>query len=172
MKKIITLILLLCTFTLLLSSCGSNKIEKPEDTNLEYWLLDKPDIDNWTKVAFETENMYLAKGYKGSTTYENGETSIPECYVAYYVNKYPYTDLGSSKITKIKITDPGVSVWGLNINSTREEIIAVAERLNCKLNTEDENRITFIFEKIWVTVQYGDFIEINAHVPTFMHYLK
>ena len=43
--RIIALILLLCTVTLMFSSCGSEKIEKPEDTNLEYWLLDKLGIE-------------------------------------------------------------------------------------------------------------------------------
>lgn len=42
MKKLIALLLLLCTLTLALSSCGGEKIEKPEDTNLEHWLLDRP----------------------------------------------------------------------------------------------------------------------------------
>ena len=50
MKKIVALILLLCTVTLMFSSCGSEKIEKPEDTNLEYWLLDKLDTDSCTEI--------------------------------------------------------------------------------------------------------------------------
>ena len=127
--RIIALILLLCTFTLVLSSCGSEKIEKPEDTNLEYWLLDRPNKKEWTKLWGDgLTNTYLAEGYEPVLN-QYGNLSRPEHAVVYFTENYPIEEIGIKKITGIYITDPKIHVWGLTVNSTREEVVEVMGKM-------------------------------------------
>ena len=175
MKKLIALLLLLCTFTLVLSSCGEKKIEKPEDTNLEYWLWEPLNIDECTEIysGSNKSKLYLAKGYDAVTS-ENGNLIAPKSAVTYTLLKYPYTDLGVMRIMKIEITDPNVYVWGLNINSTREEIIDAMHKagLDSKIHIDLEDCIVFIYEKNWITFYYGKFVSIKSEWKTLSHYLK
>ena len=160
MKKIIALTLLLCTLTLLLSSCGSNKdvkIEKPEDTNLEYWLLDRPDKNNWIKLDSPSD-AYLAQGYEAIID-ENGEKSLPEQAVFFYLSHYPTAEIGIKIIDSIHITDPNVYVWGLTFNSTKEEIKEVMKVMGFNVEigkyhcTAEKDNYRFI-------IRYGKKIEI------------
>lgn len=118
MKKLIALLLLLCMLTLALSSCGSVKIEKPEDTNLEYWLFDKPNEENLTLLQSDgSYKRYLAPG---SEHIEGNPGYVSNC-VYYETTRTSIGLMNRNRICKIIITDPEVTVWGLTINSTYEE---------------------------------------------------
>ena len=177
MKKLIALTLLLCTLALMFSSCGNNvKIEKPEDTNLEYWLWEKLNTDECTELYYGEEGVltgYLANGYEAINK-PNGYLTAPESAVVYWLTRYPYTDLGVMRIMRIDIADPNVYVWGLNINSTREEIIDAMHNagLDSKIYIDKDDSIVFIHEKNWITFHYGKFIHITANWKTLSHYLK
>ena len=167
MKKLIALLLLLCTFTLVLSSCGEKKIEKPEDTNLEYWLLESADMHGCTKIQSKhpcTES-FLSKSYEAILD-EDGNWIAPDKAVVYNVENYPYKDLeiGTKKISCIKITDPNVYVWGLTINSSREEIVEILDKLGYKIYAERPDiSISFRLDSDddWhIFIKYGEFIEI------------
>lgn len=170
MKKLIALLLLLCTLTLLLSSCGSKKIEKPEDTNLEYWLLEKLDTDGCTELnAYigSKVKFYLAKGYNAIVT-EKGNLDAPESAVVYTIRKYPYTDWGVLwRISSIGITDPNVYVWGLTINSTREEFINVMTSLGFEFKSENEKYISFSLNKTIISLSYYKQLSIYYDIPAF-----
>ena len=142
MRKLFSLLLLLSMLTLMFSSCGSNKdvkLEKPEDTNLEYWLLYNPYNKNWTELPnkYCHENFmwksYLAQGYEPVID-EDGNLSAPQHCVIYSTGNYPLSDMGLKRITSISITDPQVSVFGLTINSTREEIDEVMTKNGFEVN--------------------------------------
>ena len=66
MKKLIALTLLFCTLILMFSSCGNNvKIEKPEDTNLEYWLGEVIDNNSLIELsAHYFEREYISPKYE------------------------------------------------------------------------------------------------------------
>ena len=159
MKKIIALTLLLCTFALLLSSCGGNKdvkIEKPEDTNLEYWLLDSPNKREWTKLYEDIlGGTYLANGYEAVLNESDNllyPKHAPEHSVIYSTENYPIEEIGIKKITGIYITDPEIYVWGLTVNSTREEVVEVMEKmgfeerhLGSDIYVGDKGQYTVIF---------------------------
>jgi hypothetical protein len=115
MKRLVALLLLLCTFVLFLSSCGDQSaIAKPEDTNLEYWLFDKPDKDNMTEIlSNHMQVRYIAAGYT--------EESQGGC-VYYETHRYSNRVIGKHKIDVIIIEDPEVTMWGIDINSSYEEI--------------------------------------------------
>ena len=175
--KLIALLLLLCTVTLMFSSCGNDvKIEKPEDTNLEYWLWESLNIDECTELYYGGEGVlrdYLAKEYEAVNS-PQGNLVAPESAVVYSLTRYPYTDLGVMRIMKIAITDPNVYVWGLNINSTRKEIIDAMNKagLATDIYIDDEQSIVFACEKNRITFHYGKFIHITANWQTLSHYLK
>ena len=128
MKKTVVLLLLLCIFALMFSSCSVYpELPMPKDTNLEYWLLYNPYNKNWTELpnGYWMEDFYgksyLAQGYEPIID-EDGNLSAPEHCVIYSTGNYPLSDKGVKRIMSIRITDPQVSVFGLTINSTREEI--------------------------------------------------
>ena len=165
--RMIALILLLCTVTLMFSSCGSEKIEKPADANFEYWILDKPDMSNCTELYISGNKVhhYLDNGYKAEVS-ENGNLVAPKVAVIYCVHKYPFTDWGVVwRIDSIRVTDPNVSVWGLTINSTREEFVEVMIDLGFEFHSEGEKYICFSFDKNYVGLRYGERITISYDIP-------
>ena len=178
MKKLIALTLLLCTLVLLLSSCGSRnavKIEKPEDTNLEYWLLDSSDMGDCTQIycgdPFAEE--FLANDYEVMVD-EKGRLIEPNESVVYRIEMYPYRDLqyGTKRISQIRITDPDVYVWGLTINSTREEIIETLEKVGYEIHQDFEKSISFTIEMQWfVYIRYGEQISIS-HDTYYLYHLE
>ena len=167
MKKLIALLLLLCMFTLVLSSCGEKKIEKPEDTNLEYWLLDFVDKENLTLIIdLYAEEHYLAKGYEPIID-ENGDLQPPEKCVMYYAMNYPLLDLGIKAISTIIITDPEVYVWGLTINSTKEEVQSVLEN-NGFVVSSSGDKIIANFGRYKIGVRIGKRIIVGYNPPSII----
>ena len=155
--KIVALILLICTVTLMFSSCGSEKIEKPEDTNLEYWLLDKPDKKGWTQLS--DKNTYLSKGYE--TAFDiYGNTTAPECAVVYTVSNYPLYDFGVKRVTSINISDPEIYVWGLTINSTEDEVILALGEEGFMIDTNNHELLIADNGHYRIIVRYNKSIKI------------
>ena len=186
MKKLIALTLLLCTLTLLLSSCGNSndvKIEKPEDTNLEYWLLDSPNKKEWTKLYEDIlGGTYLANGYKAVLNESDNLVYplkyAPEHSVVYSTENYPIEEIGIKKITGIYITDPEIYVWGLTVNSTREEVVEVMEKMGfeerkCGSNIYcgDKGRygVIFRFDTKEIEIRYCSFGIIENMIASYYY---
>ena len=167
MKKLLSLLLVLCTLILLLSSCGGNKevkIEKPDDTSLECWFFDKPDKDNWTEIGSNYwERSYLAPGYELVV----GDQGYKENCVIYGTARFPLYELGVHKIIGIYISDPEVTLWGLTMNSTCEESQAVMTKLGFVevIYQEDRGRILYKNEKYQFEILRGKFMRISYY-PT------
>lgn len=163
MKKLIALLLLLCTLTLALSSCGAEpELSKPEDTNLEYWLLDRPNKKEWTELPnshWLDDKDYLASGYELIID-ENGNLSKPEKYIMFTVGNYPLHDLGVKRITTIRITDPDVYIWGLNINSSRDDVKSTLDKNGFIKNYDSEKKYVANSGNYDITVEYGSMIKI------------
>lgn len=173
MKKLIALLLLLCTLTLLLSSCGSKKIEKPEDTNLEYWLLEKLDTDGCTELYIMGSNAhyYLAKGYEAEVN-EKGHLVAPKAAVTYMVKRYPYRDWGLLwRISTIHITDPNVFVWGLTINSSREEFVETMTELGFEFSSENEKVISYKKGRTIVSLTFEMELQLWYNIKHFGSYI-
>lgn len=166
MKKLIALLLLLCTFTLMFSSCKVEpELAKPEDTNLEYWLLDKPDKKDWTKIG---SDRYLAAGYEPAVD-ENGDLRRPEHSVVYYISNYPLADLGIVKrISRIEISDPNVYIWGLTLNSDREEIITALENNGFVVTSNDHRGVTGDNGRYRIVVRFNEGIFIHYETPSII----
>ena len=123
MKKLIALTLLLCTLILMLSSCGNNvKIEKPEDTNLEYWLGEVIDNNSLIEIsAHYFEREYISPKYEMELLNQGYRKNC----VLYSTERFPISEFGIHKVSSIYITTPEVRVWGLTMNSTRDEVHAI-----------------------------------------------
>lgn len=126
MKRIITL--LLCVIVLMtLAGCSSNKLEKPE-TNLEFWIGENVDDVDFSQYQEHYRYGFMGSGrqYYGTgyvpTTDEDGKQLDPEYCVIYTVAPFPYYTSKKCHITEIYISDPDVTVYGLTINSSNEDI--------------------------------------------------
>ena len=110
----------------LLIFCGCTvDLSKKNDTNLEFWIAeDVSDVDFSTYE--ERFGLMGGREYYGSdytpTIDENGERRDPEHCVIYTITSYPDYAFGKSHVTRITITDPSVTVYGLTIDSTLQEI--------------------------------------------------
>ena len=95
--------------------------------------------------------------------YEMIDNQVPEVHVTYIAGSYPdYAD-GGLYVTRIEITDPSITVYGLNIHSSQEEIDAKFASLGFSKTSEflgklywKKNNCSFMFLK--------NEIRIDAHV--------
>ncbi len=95
---------------------GEKKYEMPDNTDLEFWILDKPSDEVLTEYQQSPcfgARLYLGKGY---TSNQSGNA-----YVEYMVTSFPDALSRERRITAIRITDPDVRVYGLTFNSSIDE---------------------------------------------------
>ena len=139
---------LLIGMVLLLSACASSEkviyIDRPEDTNLEFWITQRVNgIDLEEKGCTYLPGWFGASEYLDSRydAFDDGSMlTAPEIHVTYLLTGYPDT-IDDRAITSIEITDPSITVYGLTLNSTGEEIknrmIGVADLIS----TENQNTL-------------------------------
>ena len=123
MKKLIILIFVIVCAVVLIRYMNNRMLEK--DTNLEFWIaenVDNVDFSNYQeKFGLMGGREYYGAGYMPSTN-ENGEQIDPEACVIYTVTSYPDYISNKRHITRIYITDPSVTIYGLTLNSPADEI--------------------------------------------------
>ena len=142
-------------FVLLLGACSSNKkdsdiyLDRPEDTNLEFWITQKVSFED-----LDSKGCTYLPGWMGADEYldsrytadTSGDMAVaPGIHVTYLVTGYPDT-LDDRTITHIEITDPSITVYGLTLNSTDNEIInRVTDKTNSfsYVTTVDECYLQF-----------------------------
>ncbi len=135
-KKLLLPLLLLC-IVFCNGSCTSDKIlAKPEDTSLEFWVLqDVSDIDfsGHYKLHGFGADFYYGKGYQPAEIIEDSAAIPPEHCVIYTVSPYPDYSSGGQFVTRIAITDPQISVYGITCDSTLQDFDATFENLGCTI---------------------------------------
>ena len=91
-----------------------------ENTGLEYLITEKVDagdFDGCDEISgWFGAREFLGKGYKAKTD-ENGMTHRPDVFVSYIITMYPDYSYGAQCVTGMCITDPKVTVFGLNCSS-------------------------------------------------------
>ena len=155
MKKLLA-IMLSAIVLITLVGCGSNRLKKPE-TNLEFWIaenVDNVDFSNYQmKYGMFGGNMYYGTGYV-PTLDENEQQVDPEHCVIYTVTSYPDYMNKAQHITRIEITDPEIELYGLSINSSKEDI----------KNVMEEQGFTVIDGEYGITAKKGKFtFDFNKH---------
>lgn len=109
-----------------LCSCKSTPVPKEIDINnrpkgyfLDYWLKDEVDITTLDQsliyeIRYGGTVVFLDSNYE--FIIEQEEKKLPENYVLYYTN------LEQTKVRGIEIKDPSISLYGLSMNSDKEDI--------------------------------------------------
>ncbi len=148
MKRLLHAIcILLCVVLLFLcSGCSSflngKLVERPADTNLEFWItenVDNVDFSEHTpRYGLMGGREYYGKGYV-PTTDENGQQIPPDEYVVYTITSYPDYSSEGKHVTGISITDPDVTFYGLTVCSTLEEFEARMTELGYEVIDWREN---------------------------------
>jgi hypothetical protein len=149
---------------LLLSGCSLNKfLKRPDDTNLEFWIT-----ESWSSEDFTNKGCTYLPGWFGAEEYldsryepiktieENGyeRLLVPEVHVTYLRAGYPDARDGW-RITHIEITDPTIIVYGLSMNSSKEEIKNRMKELKFKENEYGgyyKNNCTFSFSDEYIVI--------------------
>ena len=162
MKKKLIWVLVI-TFTIVLILCVRNRIPK-KDTSLEFWIaenVDEVDFSSYQeKYGLMGGREYYGTGYV-PTTNENGEQIDPEACVIYTVTSYPDYISNRRHVTGIFITDPSVTVYGLTINSSVDEVENVMRSHGFK-NSSGQRRI---YTKGKVSIRFStEAIHINVKV--------
>lgn len=161
MKKQMKILAFLPLF--LLGGCSSSQkyLEKPEDTNLSFWITEKVELSSFEECTFIPGgfgvDIYLDKRYE-PIIQEDNQISVPLTHVTYHVTKYPdYSDKDSC-VTHIEITDPSIYLYGLSMKSSEEEISSKMKELGFEENdkTYTKNNCSFYFS--------SEEIRINAYV--------
>ncbi len=139
---------------LLIGGCSSEieendiYLDKPEDTNLEFWITQRV-----TFKEFEDKGCTYLPGWFGADEYldsryvadTGGNMAIPpDIHVTYLVTGYPDT-LDNDAVTHIEITDPTITVYGLTLNSTDDEIKNRVDHISDSyVKKQDDSCIMFI----------------------------
>lgn len=142
MKKFaIAILTSLCLSILFTSACTSNKIlQRPEDTTLEFWVAEKVSEEDF-KGHYSVEGVfggyiYFGKEYLPNEITEENSQIKPDYCVTYTVTAYPDYSSNNGKfdtVTRIEITDPAISVYGITCNSTLDDFDKVFQDLGCKI---------------------------------------
>lgn len=123
MKKYIVLILLVVSSIVLI--CRTFYLVPEKDTNLEFWIaenVEKVDFSNYQeKFGLMGGREYYGSGYS-STMNEDGDQLDPEACVIYTVTSYPDYISKKRHVTRITVTDPSITVYGLTLTSSAEEV--------------------------------------------------
>lgn len=141
MKK--QLVLLLGLFLMItMCGCSNNNLSEPA-TNLEFWIAENVDdfdfSNHQAKYGIMGGYEYYGLGYT-PTLDENGEQIDPERCVIYTITNYPDYSNNELHITRIYITDPDITLYGLTIESTFEEF----ENQMKKMGFETKSTDTYI----------------------------
>lgn len=145
---------------LLLSGCSLNKfLKRPDDTNLEFWIT-----ESWSSEDFKNKGCTYLPGWFGAEEYlgsayeliedEEGHKEVPDIHVKYLRSGYPDAR-DSWKVTHIEITDPTIVVYGLSMNSSKEEVKNRMKELKFKENDYGafiKNNCTFTFSNEYIVI--------------------
>lgn len=136
-------------FAITISSCNKSDedsiyLERPKDTNLEFWITQKV-----TYKDLEDKGCTYLPGWMGAEEYLDSrytaDTSeemakAPDVCVTYLLTGYPDL-LDDPAITRIVITDPSITVYGLTINTSEsakiERMHPICTRFSFVTTTEE-----------------------------------
>lgn len=113
---------------------------RPEDTTLEFWICDDVLQVDWSGhdeiLGWFGAREFLGKGYhlKEGAEYPD---MYPDVWVSYKLTAWPDYSDGGNYITRIEITDPAVSVYGLTVESEPEEFERVMKSMGYKVEWTD-----------------------------------
>lgn len=151
---------------LFLCSCNTNKfLDRPGDTNLEFWITQRVEDDDFANCTY-IPKWFGAREYLDSRyepIYEDQTPKAPEICVTYVVTGYPDL-LDSSTVTTIRITDSNINVYGLTLNSKKEDIEKTM--LNNGFNECESYSDSLCYTKNNVLFQFRNYEILLSATPT------
>lgn len=160
-KRLVSILIIVCVIALLRWIL----FRVPEkDTNLEFWIaenVDNVDFSSYQeKFGLMGGRQYYGTGYVPLTD-ENGEQIDPEACVIYTVTAYPDYINKKRHVTRIAVTDPSVTVYGLTLNSSAEEVEETLKSYGFIKKSEPRNT----YAKGKVSIRFSkEAIHINVKV--------
>ncbi len=143
---------------LVLSLSACKYLDKPKDTNLEFWITQRVSSESLHDNGYTFvpgvfgASMFYGSGYSPVED-EEGNLKTPDIYVVYTITGYPDIT-GKETITEIVITDPTVTVYGLTMGSSEDEINQKMKKLGFKKktlysgeHTYNKNNCSFAFSQ-------------------------
>lgn len=137
--------------------------ERPEDTNLEFWITQ--DVAGYDFSEYEKKlggfgcRVYYGKGYHPTEIREGCDSYMvdPEYCVKYWVGSYPDEADRGTFITRIEITDPNVTVYGLTCESSCEEFGETFRRMGFSIfyGNRDDCYATLGKVHFWLSTLHG-----------------
>ncbi len=162
MKKLIcfiSLIILSISFT----SCIAVPLEEPKH-NLEFWIGEN--VDNFNFSTYQKKYGIMGGVEYYGTDYvptydEYNEQIDPKYCVIYTITSYPDYSSKAKHITGIYITDPSIELYGLSLNSSKEEVKSTFEKmgfsieeLGDKVIKATKNRYIFSFANTEIRIRF------------------
>ena len=141
-------------FTMLITGCDAKKaiyLSRPDDTNLEFWITQSVAFEDFKEKGctylpgWFGADEYLDSRYVADT--REGQATAPDIHVTYLLTGYPDTIDGKA-ITRIEITDPSITVYGLSLISTAEEIKTRMKGVADSISDMSENNARCVVFKI------------------------
>ena len=140
---------------------GKNAVAN--DSNLEFWFKDKVGANTFSKHQEKPGMMggtqYYGLKYKPDVNEEGYCLDPGEC-VVYTVTSYPDLSDSAQYVTHIYISDPEVTIYGLTLQSSQEDIKTRMETEGYTVTIEeskvsaakDDVTINFIEDAIYINV--------------------
>ena len=111
------------------NATSKSTLKRPNDTNLEYWITERVTTEQLEKDGCTFLPGWMgADEYLGSKYQLNEDGTIPDIHVTYLITGFPDL-LDDPAITKISITDPEVTVYGLKIGAKDTDVFNRASRI-------------------------------------------
>lgn len=111
---------------------------KPQDTELEFWILENVEGVDWADHDTPYE-MYGGKAYLGenySLELMDEDIQIPKEHIIYIITAWPDHSDSSAYVTEIEITDPAISVYGLTVATVYKGNIIKNLIMDCQSYTK------------------------------------
>lgn len=134
-------------------------------TDLEFWIgenVDEVDFSGYTeKFGLFGGREFYGTGYVPTL---DGDRQIdPEHCVIYTVTSFPDYSINKRHVTRITITDPDVTFYGISLNSTHKEFERLITEQGFRITDTDANHHTAKRGK-YTVIFTKDSIRINVKV--------
>lgn len=152
-----------------LCSCSTFYLKKPADTNLDFWITERVE-----RQEFEEKGCTLLPGRFGAAEYldhryvadTSGDMAVaPAVHVTYVLSGYPDAK-DKWAVTRIHITDPEITVYGLTMNSTNTEIEERMAEMTDEFGYYDVNDVRHVSFNVGKCVFDFSSTDITIAVPT------
>ncbi len=159
MKKIFSLCLILfLTFTL--TSCKKDIIllDRPTNTNIQFWITENMESFNYKGYLIEEEKnnkiVFYGIDYDQYPD-ESGNYVMPKHYVKYTSSLYGVNDENlEMSITSIEITDLTIDIYGINLESSFKDFDKALKEAGFKITKK--TRKVHVAEKENITISFYD----------------